>query len=144
MGKMMFAILCSVLIGSVSGAATTDSTATTALPGSMLFNTVDVHPKDGVISNAEFHKAAYIYDLDGNGTITETEFVSKYQSALDVSQSQAVASFAAIDFNRDGVFDDKEISAVFNIFDVNLDGQITLTEFQTGFAHIASGHGSNN
>ncbi|KAK3593388.1 hypothetical protein CHS0354_021962 [Potamilus streckersoni] len=141
----MFAVLCSVLISSAFAAVTTHSPdVTTAIsPVSLFFTGYDTNPKDGVISNPEFHKAAYTYDTDGDRTITKLEFVTLYSTRLGVSEHQAEVTFNAIDINQDGTFDDKEISAIYNVFDGNGDGQMTPEEFLAGFTRFSTGHSAS-
>ncbi|KAL3871338.1 hypothetical protein ACJMK2_039345, partial [Sinanodonta woodiana] len=54
-----------------------------------------------------------------DGTITRSEFVNVYHARLGTSQHQAEGTFDAIDLNHDGTFDDKEITAVYKVFDAN-------------------------
>ncbi|KAL3871336.1 hypothetical protein ACJMK2_039343 [Sinanodonta woodiana] len=122
-----------------TAAAHTDTTKSPSV-ASLFFDSYDNNPKDGVISDAEFHKAAYRYDLNVDGNITRYEFAKLYQARLGTSQHQGEEAFDAVDLNHDGTFDDNEITAVYKVFDANGDGQITPEEFLVGFSHLFSGH----
>ncbi len=61
-------------------------------------------------------------DANGDGKITKEEF-------LQAAAKKAERKFAHMDFNGDGVLDDKDRVSPFDRMDTNHDGQISREEF---------------
>ncbi|XP_046551570.1 uncharacterized protein LOC124290849 [Haliotis rubra] len=118
--------LCALAL--VLGVASSQSVAAIAKGA---FDSLDAN-KDGTLVLAELKVYFNTGDVDGDGKIPKSDFLA----LLPGNKGQAESEFAKYDANKDGVLTLDDVKLIFNEFDTNGDGKVSLTDFQSKYAKV--------
>ncbi|XP_025102914.1 uncharacterized protein LOC112569343 isoform X6 [Pomacea canaliculata] len=95
---------------------------------------------DGVLQQDELQANFYKIDINGNGYISLSEFISSYASLSQLEFNMGAFIYHdKQDGNEDGVIDQSVILSVMQIMDINGDGDISSEEFEINLLKIWNG-----
>ncbi|XP_067660931.1 lanmodulin-like [Haliotis asinina] len=95
-----------------------------------VFDSLDAN-KDGTLVLGELEGYFNTGDVDGDGTITKSDFLALLQG-----NNQAAAQFAKYDANKDGVLTLDDVKLIYNEFDTDGDSKVSLKDFQAKYAMV--------
>lgn len=91
---------------------------------------------DGMITQSELEDVYHGFDTDKNGKVSQTEFVTLWRAITGETEEQANAFFYLADINDDNIVDQHDLAPLYQVFDLDGDGQVTANEFAKKWAGI--------
>ncbi|XP_052790733.1 uncharacterized protein LOC128224756 [Mya arenaria] len=91
---------------------------------------------DGHITQTELSDVFKGFDKNGDGTVTNSEFVELWMILTSQTNALANAYFHLGDLNDDKVIDQHDYPIMFQIFDLDHDGSVSSKEFGTKWEDI--------
>lgn len=84
---------------------------------------------DGVISRSELDSVYTGFDRNRDKVISQTEFTSLWMAITQMTQEEATAFFLLADLDDNEQIDSNDLSAIYQRFDLNGDGNVQAEEF---------------
>ncbi|PVD22114.1 hypothetical protein C0Q70_17918 [Pomacea canaliculata] len=84
---------------------------------------------DGVISRSELDSVYTGFDRNRDKVISQTEFTSLWTAITQMTQEEATAFFLLADLDDNEQIDSNDLSAIYQRFDLNGDGNVQAEEF---------------
>merc|ERR1712137_971096 len=88
---------------------------------------------DNMIDSKDYPIIYRVFDLDHDGKVTSTEFVSKWEDII--RETPFAVLFERSDTNTDENLSHQEFGMFFASFDRNNDGKVDNREFDEGWSH---------
>ncbi|KAL3882789.1 hypothetical protein ACJMK2_029152 [Sinanodonta woodiana] len=105
-----------------------------------LFQAVEGNSTAGYITEDRVHELFFQFDLNGDGHVSEQEFLKEWSILNLGREDHASFLFQQVDTDRDGqLSQNPDISRVYSFFDTNGDHRVSEDEFLTIWYSISGG-----